>query len=80
MHPFDPANLQASIAQVLQAADAPPDHDEAFILTGRSGETGGLEMVYVKKLSHGWALAGEFELSMRGKVSVAGAVVWTGKR
>jgi hypothetical protein len=76
---FDPTNIQTSITRVLQQAGAPADHTKAFILTGEVGEHGGVQAAYVQRFSHGWAIDGEFELTMDREVTLRAGLIWSDK-
>ncbi len=76
---FSGPSFDDAVTRTLQQAGAPADHTKAFILTGTTGDGGGVEAVYVQRFSHGWAIAGEFEMTLDHKTTVSGGVVWTGK-
>jgi hypothetical protein len=77
---FDTASINKSIATTLAAAGAPADHTKAFIVTGEAGSDGSsVKAVYVQKVGHGWAVAGEFELASSGDKSARAGAIWTGK-
>jgi len=76
---FDGPSIDAAVTKALVAAGAPKDHTKALLVTGTTGPGGGLNIAYVQRLRHGWAISGEAEISMTGELAAKGGVLWTGK-
>lgn len=76
---FDGRAIDAAVTRALEAAGAPADHTRALILTGATGADGGLSVVYVQKLAHGWTVDAEATITVDGQVSARGGVIWTGR-
>jgi hypothetical protein len=74
---FSSTSIDAAVTRALQQVGAPDDHTKAFILTGTT--SGGMEAVYVQRFAHGWAITGEFDMTMDRTITAGFGVVWTGK-